>query len=167
MPLLLVALFVVVPIVELYLLLQVGQAIGVLPTIGLLIADSVLGSVLLRTQGRSAWRRLRETIAAGRMPAREVVDGALIVFGGALLLTPGFLSDVLGLVLLVPPTRAIVRRVLVARFAGRMVASAATGASRRAGRVFFERRPTGAAREPRFDVDGTATETEPPRRELP
>jgi UPF0716 protein FxsA len=119
----LVLLFIVVPIAELYVILQVGQAIGVLPTIGVLIADSVLGSVLMRSQGRAVWRRFNEALAAGRPPAREVADGALVIFGGALLLTPGFVTDVGGLLLLLPPTRAVVRRALVRRLAGRVVTS--------------------------------------------
>jgi UPF0716 protein FxsA len=120
----LVLLFVAVPIAELFVIIQVGQAIGVWWTIGILIADSILGSVLMRSQGRAAWRRFNEAIRAGRVPAREVVDGALVIFGGALLLTPGFLTDILGLVLLIPPTRAVVRAILLRRFAQRMVASA-------------------------------------------
>src|ERR687890_2134776 len=123
MPLLLVLLFIVVPIVELFVIIQVGEAIGVLPTIALLIADSILGSMLMRSQGRAAWRRFNAVLAEGRIPHREVLDGVLVIFGGALLLTPGFISDVLGLLLLLPPTRAIARRVLVRRFAHRMVAS--------------------------------------------
>src|SRR5436305_5155383 len=111
LPLLLIV-FILVPIAELYVIIQVGEAIGVLPTIALLIADSVLGSLLLRGQGRAAWRRFNATLATGRPPAREVLDGALIIFGGALLLTPGFLSDILGVLLLLPPTRALFRGVL-------------------------------------------------------
>ena len=76
MPLLLVALFIIVPIAELAVIIQVGEAIGVWWTIGLLIADSILGSWLMRHQGRLAWRRFNETVAAGRVPAREVLDGA-------------------------------------------------------------------------------------------
>src|SRR5919107_5921224 len=129
MPLLLVLLFIVVPIVELFVIIQVGEAIGVLPTIALLIADSILGSMLMRSQGRAAWRRFNAVLAEGRIPHREVLDGVLVIFGGALLLTPGFISDVLGVLLLLPPTRAIARRVLVRRFAHRMVASV-TGAPR-------------------------------------
>ena len=83
MPFLLVALFIVVPIAELAVIIQVGQAIGVWWTILILVADSILGSVLMRSQGRAAWRRLNDTTRTGRVPAREVVDGALIVFGGA------------------------------------------------------------------------------------
>ena len=116
MGLLLFVLFIVVPIVELAVIIQIGQAIGVLPTIALLIADSVLGAALMRSQGRSAWLRFNAALAEGRVPGREVMDGALVIFGGALLLTPGFLSDFLGLFLLLPPTRAIVRKLLVARY---------------------------------------------------
>jgi UPF0716 protein FxsA len=147
LPVLLV-LFVVVPLLELYVILQVGEAIGVLPTIAILIADSILGSVLMRSQGRLAWRRFNLGVAEGRVPAREAIDGVLVVFGGALLLTPGFVTDVFGLLLLLPITRPLVRRLLVRRFAGRMVASA-----RMPGR-----RPPG---DDAWDVDGTAHEVDP------
>src|ERR671929_1154436 len=121
---LLVLLFVVVPIVELFVIIQVGEAIGVLPTIALLIADSVLGSMLMRSQGRAAWRRFNAAVAEGRVPHREVLDGVLVIFGGALLLTPGFITDVFGVLLLLPPTRAVLRRLLVRRFARRLVVAA-------------------------------------------
>jgi len=121
MPLLLVLLFIVVPIAELYVIIQVGQAIGVVPTLVLLLADALLGSWLLKHEGRSAWRRFNEALAARRFPGREVADGALIIVGGTLLLTPGFITDVFGLFLLLPPTRAISRRLLkrltIGRFA--------------------------------------------------
>ena len=142
----LVLLFIVVPIVEIYVIIQVGEAIGALWTIALLVADSILGSVLMRAQGRAAWRRFNEAIAGGRVPAREVVDGVLVVFGGALLLTPGFVTDVFGVAFLLPPTRALIRRLLVRRFAGRLVVSRPGSAP-----------PRGA----RFDVDGTASEVDP------
>ena len=87
-PLLLV-LFIVVPIIEIFVIIQVGQAIGVWWTIALLIADSIIGAWLMRSQGRAAWRRFNATLAEGRAPAREVLDGVLVIFGGALLLTPG------------------------------------------------------------------------------
>jgi len=109
---LLFVLFIVVPIAELYVIIQVGQAIGALWTILLLIADSIIGARLLSWQGRRAWGRFQEAVAAGRVPHREVLDGVLIVIGGAFLLTPGFISDIFGILLLVPPTRAVVRRVL-------------------------------------------------------
>jgi UPF0716 protein FxsA len=145
MPLLaLVALFIVVPLAELYVILKVGDAIGALWTILLLAADSVLGSMLLRAQGRSVWRRFNETMAAGRVPHRELIDGVLIVFGGAFLITPGFLTDIVGLLLLLPPTRSVIRRVVARRLGRRMVVS---------------------DREP-YDVDGTATEYDAPARRL-
>src|ERR671911_536356 len=118
LPVLLV-LFVVVPLLELYVILQVGEAIGTLPTIAILIADSILGSVLMRSQGRLAWQRFNLAVGEGRVPAREAIDGVLVVFGGALLLTPGFVTDIFGLLLLLPFTRPLVRRLLVRRFAGR------------------------------------------------
>jgi UPF0716 protein FxsA len=108
----LVALFIVVPIVELYVIIQIGSAIGVWPTIALLLADAVLGSLLLRHQGRGAWQRFNAALAERRFPGREVADGLLIAVGGTLLLTPGFVTDVLGAIFLIPATRAIVRRLL-------------------------------------------------------
>jgi UPF0716 protein FxsA len=116
----LVLLFIVAPIAELAVIIQVGQEIGALWTVAILIADSILGAVLLRSQGRAAWRRFNEAVRTGHVPAREVADGALLIFGGALLLTPGFLTDILGMVLLIPPTRALVRRVLVRRLGRRV-----------------------------------------------
>jgi UPF0716 protein FxsA len=149
----LVLLFIVVPIAELAVIIQVGQAIGVWWTIALLIADSVLGSVLMRSQGRAAWRRFNDTTRAGRVPAREVLDGALVIFGGALLLTPGFITDILGLILLIPPTRAVVRGILARRLAHRITVSM-----------------SGPRVRPRhdYDVEGTAVDVDgdrigPPR----
>src|SRR5437016_878349 len=125
---LLILLFIVVPIAELYVIIQVGQTIGALPTIAILIADSVIGSMLLRAQGRGAWRRFQRALAEGRVPAREVLDGALVIFGGAFLITPGFITDVVGVLLLLPPTRAVVRRMLVGIFSRRFVVSLAGAA---------------------------------------
>ncbi len=151
--LLLFVLFIVVPIAELYVIIQIGQAIGVLPTIGLLLLDSVVGTWLMRQQGRTVWRRFSEALRAGRPPASEVIDGALVLMGGAFLLTPGFLTDIVGAVLLVPPSRALVRRVLARRFLGRMTASLRT--------------PGGPAPPPRtlrtYDIDGTAYDADPRR----
>ena len=125
MPLLLVALFILVPIAELAVIIQVGQSIGVWWTIAILIADSVLGSLLMRSQGRASWRRFNETLGAGRIPGREVADGVLVIFGGALLLTPGFLTDIVGLLFLIPPTRAVIRRVFLRRAMKRITVSMA------------------------------------------
>lgn len=108
---LLFVVFLVVPILELWVIIEVGQRIGVLPTIAILIGVSIAGTWLLKQQGVATWRRLQANLGQGRMPTDEVIDAALILFGGALLLTPGFLSDALGLVLLIPPTRAGVRKV--------------------------------------------------------
>ena len=105
----LVLIFILVPIAELYVIIQVGGAIGVIPTLVLLLLDALLGSMLLRHQGRAAWIRFNRAIAENRLPHKEVFDGVLVIFGGALLLTPGFLTDILGLILLIPPTRAAVR----------------------------------------------------------
>jgi UPF0716 protein FxsA len=151
MPVLLVALFIAVPIAELAVIIQVGQAIGVWWTIGILVADSVLGSLLMRAQGRAAWRSFNEALRAGRVPAREVADGVLVIFGGALLLTPGFLSDVVGLLFLLPPTRALIRRVFL-REAMRRIAVSMAGA----------RRPP-PARHRDDDVEGTAVDVDPRR----
>jgi len=146
----LLLLFILVPLAELYLILAVGDAIGVIPTIALLAADSVLGTVLLRTQGRTAWRRFNEALATGSMPHREVQDGVAIVVGGAFLITPGFLTDIFGLALLLPPSRAVIRR-----YAGHVIAKRMTqrvaayeGPARRGGD-----RPSSD-----YDVEGTASE---------
>jgi len=106
---LLILIFIVVPIAELYVIIQVGGAIGLVPTLVLLLADALLGSMLLRQQGRAAWVRFNRALAENRLPHKEVFDGVLIIFGGALLITPGFITDIFGLILLIPPTRAIVR----------------------------------------------------------
>src|SRR6187200_674838 len=152
MPLLvLIFIFIVVPLAELYVIFKVGEAIGVPLTILLLAADSIIGSLLLKSQGRAVWRRFSETMAAGRIPHREVLDGVMVIFGGAFLITPGFITDVIGLLLLFPPTRALCRRLLVRRYASRLVVGLAGRAAPR------ERR---ARRD--YDVDGTAHEVEPP-----
>jgi UPF0716 protein FxsA len=127
MSLLLLALFILVPIAELYVIIKIGGAIGIVPTLLLLIADSIVGTILLRSQGRAAWVRFNRALAESRIPAREVTDGVLIILGGALLLTPGFLTDIVGLILLIPPTRAIVRA-----FARRFVVARLTIAPRAA-----------------------------------
>jgi UPF0716 protein FxsA len=159
--LLLLFLFVAVPILEIYVIIQVGQAIGALWTIALLIADSIAGGVLMRSQGRAAWRRFQQALAEGRMPAREVLDGVLVIFGGAFLLTPGFCSDIVGALLLVPPTRAVIRRMLVRRFSMRMLGDLPSPGIPGAGR---RRGGAGRRRAPGGDVGaGSATEIDPRR----
>jgi UPF0716 protein FxsA len=157
--LVLVALFILVPIAEIAMLIWVGGQIGVLPTIALLIIDSILGAMLMRHQGRAAWMRFNTAIAEHRVPAKEVVDGGLVIFGGALLLTPGFITDIFGALFLLPPTRAVIRRLALWRIGGRMIATATEtmgrpGASRKRG----PRDP--GARQP-HDIDSTATEIDP------
>jgi UPF0716 protein FxsA len=159
MPLILILLFIVVPIAELYVIIQVGQLIGVVPTLILLLADAILGSMLLKHEGRGAWRRFNEALAARRFPGKEVADGVLIVVGGTLLLTPGFLTDIFGLFLLLPPTRAIARRVLKRLTVGRfMVVGMGSGpGSGPFGPPPPGSGPTrGASRD--YDFEGTAEE---------
>src|ERR1700704_5539296 len=164
--LLLVLIFIVLPIAELYVIIQVGGLIGAGPTIAILILDSLIGAWLWRHQGRAACGRFNEALQEGRVPAREVLDGTLIIFGGALLITPGFISDVVGILLLFPPTRAIVRGTLVAVFARRFpvatVGGAAAGAAARAARARRGRRPGEPGAGNDYDVEGTAADVGPP-----
>ena len=149
MPLLaLIAIFVLVPLAELYVIIKVvGPALGAPLTIALLAADSLAGAWLMKSQGRAVWRRFNEAIGAGRIPHREIVDGVLIIFGGAFLITPGFITDILGFLLLIPPTRSLFRRGLQRRLERRTVVSV-NGRHQRPGR--------------NYDVEGTATEHDPP-----
>src|SRR3954453_7203345 len=150
---LLIVIFIIVPIAELYVIFKVGDAIGWAPTLALLVIDSLAGTWLMRSQGRTVWQRFQATMQAGRMPHREVFDGALVIFGGAFLITPGFITDIFGFLLLLPPTRSFFRRLLIKR-GGRIIGiNVATG--RRGG-------PGPAPRED-WDVDGTAVETDQPR----
>jgi UPF0716 protein FxsA len=165
---LLFLLFIVVPLVEIYVLIQVGQAIGALWTILLLVADSIVGTVLVRSQGRAVWRRFQAALAERRPPAREVLDGALVIVGGALLLTPGFVTDIFGFVFLLPPTRAVVRSLLARRFAARMIGGAAAsvaGRRRRRPRGPGEPPPSSSTRP--YDVEGTAVDLDRDRQRLP
>jgi UPF0716 protein FxsA len=146
------------PIAELFVAVQVAGSIGVLLTVILLIAGWPLGVWLIRAEGRVAWRRLRAASATGRPPGREVLDGALILIGGSLLIVPGFITDVFGLVLLLPPTRALARIGLVRNLQSRLV--------RRATRVGDGTGADGSPRgfsggPPSYDVESTATEVKP------
>jgi UPF0716 protein FxsA len=114
-------LFVVLPVAEIYVLIQIGQVIGAWWTVLLLVADGVAGSYLIKHEGGRAWRALREAIQQHRMPARELADGALILVGGTLLLTPGFVSDVFGFFCVLPVTRPLARRALTRFIARRFV----------------------------------------------
>ena len=153
MPLLvLLFIFIVVPLAELYVILQVGEAIGAPLTILILALDSIIGSLLLKSQGRAVWRRFNETMAAGRIPHREVLDGVMVIFGGAFLITPGFITDIVGILLLLPPTRIVMRKLLVRMLGGRFAISVAGAATRGRSRGGY-------------DVEGTATEVEQDRLE--
>lgn len=132
MPLLLLAVFLGVPAVEMYVLVQVAHSIGALPTVALLVLDGVAGAALARSQGRKAWSALTQALAEHRVPAKEVADGALVVLGGALLLTPGFVTDVLGGLCLLPPTRAVLRRMVTGAVASRLLQGVSVGRRRTA-----------------------------------
>ncbi|MGH2770408.1 MAG: FxsA family protein [Actinomycetota bacterium] len=111
---LLLALFLVVPFAELAVIVAVARPdrLGVLPTIGLLIAVSIAGSVLAKREGMEVWSRFRATLARGEVPSGEVLDGVLVLLGAALLLTPGFITDVAGLLLLFPWSRRGLKRIV-------------------------------------------------------
>ncbi|MFU8841760.1 MAG: FxsA family protein [Nitriliruptoraceae bacterium] len=133
MPALLVLAFIIVPLVELLIVLQVGAAIGGWWTAALLVLDSLLGAYLLRIEGRRAWREFRTALEEGRWPGDEVAQGALVIVGGTLLLTPGFLTDVVGFLFLLAPTRRLVSARLRDRVA-RAATAPGPGGARDAGR---------------------------------
>jgi len=163
LPLLFLA-FVLLPIAELWLIIEIGGAIGVAPTLALLIIDSLIGAALARSQSRAAWERFNLALAEGRIPAKEVFNGAMIILGGALLLTPGFITDVFGLLLLIPPTRAAIRAFLT-RLAGRRGAVAFRVAS--FGNDRFRGGRPGQPRPGRsYDYEGSASEVTEPQAEL-
>ncbi|WP_109510021.1 FxsA family protein [Nocardioides speluncae] len=120
---LLFVLFVAMPIAEIYVLIQVGQVIGVWWTILLLIADSLLGSWLIKREGGRAWRALTTSLNTGKMPARELADGALILVGGTLMLSPGFVTDAFGMLLILPFTRPVARKILTRVVTRKLLAS--------------------------------------------
>src|SRR3954469_25659383 len=145
---------------EIYVIIQVGEAIGPLPTIALLIIDSIVGAWLVRSQGRSVWQRFTTALEAGRPPAREVLDGALVILGGALALAPGFVTDAFGLFLIAPPSRALVRGFIVRRLTRHGAVRVGVWAA--------GRRPPPTSRQQPYDIDGTAHEEPPPdQRTLP
>jgi UPF0716 protein FxsA len=161
MPILLIA-FIVVPIVELFVIGRISDLIGLPLTILLLVVDSLVGAVLVRHEGRRAWTAFRRALAEGRWPGDEVAQGALVLVGGALLLTPGFVTDVVGLAAVVPPTRALLSRAVRSRMT--TVSGGVLGASRAGPRRPPPRRPG----EPRpsgpdaVDVEVVSIEREQP-----
>lgn len=136
------------PIAELFVAIKVAEAIGVLLTVVLILAGWPIGIWLAKTQGRAAWRRLSAAIAGGRPPGREVIDGALVLVGAILLIVPGFISDGVGLLLLLAPTRSVARAAITRNFQSRLVVSATR----------FSRAPRSA-----YDVDSTATDLDGPQ----
>jgi len=133
------------PIAELFVAIELARAIGVLETIVLLILSWPLGIWAVRAQGAAAWRRLTVTMVQHRAPGRELLDGALVLLGGLLLVVPGFLTDVVGLVLLFPPTRAALRPLLARNLHSRAFVRAAR----------FTGQP--------YDIDSTAQDVDQPR----
>lgn len=111
---LILLLFIALPIAELWLILKVGALIGAGPTILLLLVSSLLGVWLVRRQGAVVWSRFNQAVTAGRMPKEEGVDGVLVILGGTLLVVPGFITDLFGLTLLLPLTRPLLRRRVLA-----------------------------------------------------
>jgi UPF0716 protein FxsA len=111
----LLLLFLVVPLVEIYLLIQAGGVIGALPTVGLVVLTAVVGAWLLRLQGLATLRRAKASLADGVLPETALVEGVLLLLAGALLLTPGFVTDALGFLLLVPPLRVAVSEYVLVR----------------------------------------------------
>ncbi|MFM8562025.1 MAG: FxsA family protein [Solirubrobacterales bacterium] len=167
----LVAALIIVPLIEIFVIIQVGQLVGPWWTIALLILSSVIGAVLMKREGSKAWERFTSALGRGRIPAKETADGGLVIFGGALLLTPGFVTDLVGLLMLIPGSRDLVRRFMVARAIdigvggmGRPVAWGVRGA--RWGTRGY--RSANGRRAPRdYDVEGTATEVTNPAASLP
>jgi UPF0716 protein FxsA len=148
--LLFLVIFVGLPVLEIYVIVLVGEEIGLLWTVVLLIASSMIGVRLVRSQGRAVLRNFQATIRAGRPPAREALDGALVFVGGVLLIAPGFITDVIGAILLLPPTRALVRRLIVRHYAGRVIGYMTRGVPRpRPGQTLED------------EIDGTAVDLDP------
>lgn len=163
MPAILFVLFIVTPLVEIYVLIQVGQVVGAVPTIAALVLISLAGAALVKREGLKAWSRLREALQQARLPAEEVVDGALVLLAGALLLTPGFVTDAIGLLFLLPPSRALVNRAVRSRVRFSLGLGPAASRRDRPGRD----RPGHGAEDGDLDVDvvdvrRTADEGKPP-----
>jgi UPF0716 protein FxsA len=165
MGLLLVLLFIVVPIAELYVIIQVGELIGIWPTLLLLLLDAIGGSWLLKHQGRSAWRRFNQALAERRLPGKEVADGFLVILGGALLIAPGFITDIFGALLLIPPTRAVARRLLTRWTVGRVAVVGFPGGGSMGGFGTRPGRGSGpngsAGRSYDYDVDAEEVSEDP------
>lgn len=161
MPLLLLVAFLVVPLVELWVIIQVGDVIGAWWTVVLLVADSILGAVVVRREGRRAWAAFRTALAEARWPGDEVAQGALVLVGGALLLTPGFVTDVLGLSFVLPPSRALWSRVVRRRMTVMTVGGPITDAFGR-GSTSDDEPVSGRPGERTIDVEVLEVRRDPP-----
>ena len=135
------------PAVEIFVMIEVADAIGVLAMVLLLIASWPIGVWVMRSRGRAAWRRLADAVLAGRPPGREVLDGALVLLGGALLVVPGFIADALGTLVLLPPARRALRSLIVRNLRNNLLVDVAR---------FTRTRSTD-------DVDSTAREVDHPK----
>ncbi|MEL4356790.1 MULTISPECIES: FxsA family protein [unclassified Luteococcus] len=159
---LLVALLVIVPIAEVWLLIRTAHAIGGVPTIGILVVEAMFGGWLMKREGSRAWKALSATLNSGRMPAAELTDAALVLVGGVLLLLPGFVTDLFGLVFLLPLTRPLARN-LVGIFAARQANRAGVNLDLLKARGRPDMTIDGEV-IPGETVDAPASRTEPQRR---
>jgi UPF0716 protein FxsA len=153
--------FVVWPLAELFVIVKVSEAIGFIWMLLLLIISWPVGSRILRAQGRAAWRQFVDAVQAGRAPANEVLNGALVLAGGLLLMVPGFITDVIGLLLLLPPTRALARKAVARHHSSVWVGRAANvgsgfGGNRRGSGA------NGAGAHQDYDADATAVDIDGP-----
>jgi UPF0716 protein FxsA len=158
MPALLVLAFVVVPLVELVVIIQVAGVVGTPWTIALLVVDSLIGAYLLKRESRRAWRDFRAALSAGRFPGDEVTQGALVIVGGTLLLTPGFVTDVAGLLCLLPASRAVASRTIRKRIVPGAVLGGAATRSRTGGGADRRSSPDADV----YDVEVVDIQREPP-----
>ena len=116
----LIAAFLTIPLIEVWILLQITDLAGLLNTIGLLILTSIIGALLVRREGISVFRKAKNEMTQGQMPEKQILDGFLILLGGVLMLTPGFFTDIIGFLLLFPPTRLLLRTVVIKRLNSRI-----------------------------------------------
>jgi UPF0716 protein FxsA len=120
-------LFIAIPAIEIYVLIEIGSALGALPTVGVIIATGIAGAALARSQGLAAMLQLRDALAQGRQVGRSLVEAALVLVAAVLMVTPGFLTDGVGLALLVPPLRRVLAEIIVVRYAARAVVQVMPG----------------------------------------
>lgn len=153
----LILLFMVVPIIELAVLIQLGRLIGLWPTLGIIAVTGVLGAMLASREGLRAWHAFQMELAQGRVPGRPILDGLSIFAGGALLLTPGLLTDFLGFALLARPTRRWLQDRVVNRFGGRLISQGqvfirtSSGWVKKSGTARSQNEEMGREIEPRDD----------------